>query len=758
MDINLTYDHGVYNYDILGRSYHENIDTFGFFKYKVFDFNNSLVEENFFDFSGEVRVYYEDGIDISYKQDYFSHVFSVSYNSDIGSIEVYDKELNNVLIILFTKPVTEEVIVSEKELIKESDYIPYIFVLVLIIILIIFIFFFGRLKKKIFLFFILFSFLVAGIDESLITTDLSSQFSENSLPVTYNGDLNLFQENGLNVITFDKPGAVLNVGDNKFENIVPYSDKVPSKITLDASGNIIDANFLVGRQGGSYLINGIDFYAPPGSTVIFKDGVINLDIPKGVELTSLPISSSETSIMKIKGEGVWLVDGVRLDSGEINFKGDGFYTRGAVINGIRVTSSEDTRLFFDGKKQDLVDNYVSFGEKNVYANIVKDKGNYNLDFTKTSFFAEDVAFSLNDNADYYLNIKDGKNRPVVSWDVAKLGDGQELFTLKNGGNVFSFRDDFALQALVSGGVGAPFSVTSPKIPDQFVRFNEDGSYDFLSYNKYPSVISVNNVNKDLIEKHYNIKLDGDYSKEDLLVIADILDKSTPEMLSSLKSVGVRDDIQSLLDACALPYIPEHINVRGCAGSGDVFLLRSSIPSEVLSHEMAHNLQDRYESADFQKSGESVSSLEKEWTSLAVGSNDESYDYLEAVKSKGTGKPLIDTSLVSWAEGSETPTQLLETKYSQENPRLKFDKNVDLGDPAYGFARPYGAVNWNEDISTMVESVKFPESSNLQPYICEKSPYYSKGQIYVKKIDLLYKNKFITQEDYNNLYASCSNFY
>jgi len=57
------------------------------------------------------------------------------------------------------------------------------------------------------------------------------------------------------VISIGGDGGDLKIGDNEFKNIVPRDDG-KSTFTLDAKGDLVEADFKIGDQGGDYNIKG----------------------------------------------------------------------------------------------------------------------------------------------------------------------------------------------------------------------------------------------------------------------------------------------------------------------------------------------------------------------------------------------------------------------------------------------------------------------------------------------------------------------
>jgi len=726
LDINISYDHGKYNYEILGLNYYESFENLGSYVYQSFDVNNDSLEVDTFDFDREIRFYYEDGTDEVFLMDYYSKVLSFRYYNNLERLEIYDDNLNRILDIDLIEEVSsiEQPEVEAVETVRERDYLLYFLIFILFLIIVLFIYLFRRLGKKVFFFIILFCYLVSGIEELV---DISNNFNGiESESITYSGDLSVIKSGSNRIVKFEE-GSVLNVKGQSFEGIVPYSKKTSSSLTLDSKGEIIKADFLVGNSGGNYNINGVSFYAPPGSTVKFDKGVVTMNVLSGSELKELPLSKNGPD-MRIKGENIKLDEDHTLSKGEISVKKDGFYVKDAVINEAHVYSENEIKLFLDGDSHGVDNSYVSLGKNKVFTNIAMGKGDFHLDFSQNSFFKGDVSFDFNDKETYSLKMEDLDPIPLVSLN-SKMGGNVELFTLKNGPNKFIVNSDQKVMLNVGHdkSKGANFGLDMKTAYGIGSIYFDGNGLSQMPYIDTKPRIFVNEVTKELFQKKYGIGLEGDYSDEDLALLSEKLDLSTLEMRRNVKGIVVYDDMDSLKEACK-----SKIALIGCAGDEKIFLLRRMIGTNTLDHEFGHLLhgyhQEKAKEFELIKtlnpllwfSEKEYPNLEDEWRSVAFGGT--KYGYLGDAKLK-------DAS-------SFVPISMTGTPYL----------------PAKGFCRDYGTKSWEEDISTMLECVKGSSDRNFNDYVCKSGKNYDLR--YAKKVDLLYKFKFISSTDYNRVFAGC----
>lgn len=722
-DINISYDKGVYNYELLGISYHEKVNNLGFYYYKVYDINNQSVELGSFDFSGEVRVYYEDGTDDVFRKDHYSKVLSINTTKDLGNIKIYDDQLNNILDILIEKPL----LLSEFKSVDEKDNGVYLLVLGVGIIFLIIIFSIVRLRKKIFLFLILFSVLTMGVDQGTMVPSM-----ETVQEVSYE-DVSFVTQGDLRVYTFDKKGGVLNVGDRSFENIVPMPEG-HSKIIVDQMGKVVEANFKVSKEGYYTLGDVENFYVPSGSIVRYKDGVINLEAAKGSKLSQLPIALGDTT-MKIKGDGVWFSDGLRLDNGELILNNGGFFFKELVVNGVHMSSEEDIPLFLDGISHGVDDSYVSLGKQNIFANIALDKGKYSLEFTKDSFFKGDVAFDLNNRGSFSLDFQDRvEDKPLVTYNLFKTyGSPEELIKISNGGTSISILGNKQVLTKKWGDeLGEDFIFQSLKTNNYF-EF-EEGNLNFGAIKPVVKYLASSSMKKEFQDK-FGVILNGDYNEDELKKLTYIWTESTIDLSSSINEVTVYDDPKLLATDCG----NTGENTAGCAFDNQIYILRSKINSDVIDHEMAHGLQSVQMASSFEPIGldaleqsflrgdSQLSSLdiEKDWR-LAAFPETDGYGYKEDFQKGLVEKSLLADDDVTWVD---------------PNKALMSD----------GFVSPYSAKTWKEDNSEALRVVK-NNPADYSLVVCKNSKYYDKR--YENKLEVLFKYKYITKENVAKVYSFC----
>ena len=325
------------------------------------------------------------------------------------------------------------------------------------------------------------------------------------------------------VISIGGDGGDLKIGDNEFKNIVPRDDG-KSTFTLDAKGDLVEADFKVGDTG-IYSIGGTEFQAPPGSNVKFKDGIITLNPPKDSRIEFPQSLDASSADVKIIGENIKLPGEHILNSGEILVRGfNNYQVSDARIDGVDIIG-EKVPVYFDGKIHDYVTSYVSFGEDTVFANIVQDDGGYNLDFNKDSIMKGETDFYFKDKGSYSMMF-DG-NTNVAGLQV-RTKSSEELFNFENGYDRFIVKGDGTVLKSGFGLTNNPSDFTlSSNILDDDLSFTKEG-FIIGAMEEVP-------LNTDALEREHNVKIKGHVKSDALMDLERIIREINPK--------GVIDEVQ-----------------------------------------------------------------------------------------------------------------------------------------------------------------------------------------------------------------------
>jgi len=162
-------------------------------------------------------------------------------------------------------------------------------------------------------------------------------------------------EDGL--VTFAQEDANLNIKGNSFENILPSTSENPSFIKMDKAGEILNADFTTNDKGGTFLINGVSFDAPPNSRVFF-DNENGFSLADGTKINSLDESYIENGI-SIGGKNIEVLDNFILRDGNLKIDSEGYLLDSGIVTskGKFVFSDEKTgSVLFANADSDL-ENY-----------------------------------------------------------------------------------------------------------------------------------------------------------------------------------------------------------------------------------------------------------------------------------------------------------------------------------------------------------------------------------------------------------------
>ena len=286
-----------------------------------------------------------------------------------------------------------------------------------------------------------FSFVYAENDEP---TDYSSEY-DIDVSVVGNGIESEKVDYGVS-FSFGK-NSDLTIGKNKFEGIVDYGEN-SSTIDVNQMGEIVEAHLKVDSDKGTLLkFEGYpEFYAPSGSTVDFKDGVLIVElesasaslfkIPMNEKGKNIVIKGSSDIELKINEEYVTIPAGQ-----ELYYDGNYYLAKGGNI----ILNNREANFY---SKNDRVDLFFSDIDKVSY-----DESSNSAAFFDSDGFSlkngenevsGDLTFmatgkGIGDETAYY-SVSEERRLKVENWGnwenrriatVAPLGEGSEIKYNKN---------------------------------------------------------------------------------------------------------------------------------------------------------------------------------------------------------------------------------------------------------------------------------------------------------------------------------------
>lgn len=346
-----------------------------------------------------------------------------------------------------------------------------------------------------------------------------------------NLDVEFNKEEGFNQINFNEEGVLWinqNGQQTNFQDIKEQSEDTNAFIKLDEEGNIIETDFTTTAEGGSYTIGNDFINVPPNSRVLFKDGLIEINVLNSEEceygvkgcsagiqrtnfkLPSLVDASKNSNIIEVKGNGMDIVlvdieNSPLLNDGTLAFKNGQIYVpegKKATIDSIIISDggifSSDINLYFDGLKHLEGGTYVSMNsntgkliaEVESFAstkdfkviNIQPLEGNpiFNIE--------EDDFLSFKISEDSFLSFKSREDEGLIP-EVIITHNTMSSF-IENGNNNFILSGQ---RMLVGSGVNRD-DVGKRSIPMEIIAKDVDGN-DILGTKDEPQKFIISSYNQ-----------------------------------------------------------------------------------------------------------------------------------------------------------------------------------------------------------------------------------------------------------------------
>jgi hypothetical protein len=181
---------------------------------------------------------------------------------------------------------------------------------------------------------------------------------------------------GMSKLTFqqtdyDVPNGRIKIGENDFTNIAS-SKNGESYIKVDGSGNIIEANLRVVKESQEVILGEKKFMAPPGSTISYKDGNLEILLPSSNSATANSFFvkdwGNSTKDILLKGKNFVVKDeagnNILFSYGDkVHYDGKNyFFAPGDTLNyqGVSIVPRDKLIYYFDGKMHE--GNSISFGD------------------------------------------------------------------------------------------------------------------------------------------------------------------------------------------------------------------------------------------------------------------------------------------------------------------------------------------------------------------------------------------------------------
>ena len=546
----------------------------------------------------------------------------------------------------------------------------------------------------------------------------------------------LNEEGGVHLV-FKEEGARVDFNGDIFKNIIPQDVAGhPTFIDVDKEGNIVRTDFTVNEEGGTYFFGNTKIEVPPNSRVFFdkETGIIRIKSPEGSEITEIPTKKDSSlpseHITTIEGENIKLPGGNTF-SGKLNYDNkQAFVNLGdkKIINGVEIIlASEKTNIFFDGQKHK--GSYTSFGDTNLIISsngnsdtqIKFEKGNRYLTIDEEREGEDYVGMNTHQGGEIEIQNRDSQGLiPRVTTKGPFIIDEDSKHIVNIGDKVFLKK--FSLLSSYKKSLG---TTTSPI--ELFVQ-DKDGN-NLLTEN---SKIYVDNFNRIVIGpdvKEFISSSEGIDIKLSTRIKYNYPTEESIEKLTGVKLIldglpqGKKDEVLGRLRDYWKTLTPEtKDSVRDLNVLGDD-------PLEKF-------ISKRYPSMGSKKYWDFAAFAEYDG-SIYFRSNSFNFENLR----HETGHTRLfkidgEKFKADWNQISGSPY------IGDDYPKISNSESLSLG-----LCRPYGGFNYLEDVSTCIEKVVGNPEFFAELINSESNKYDVR---YKQKLDLLHKDRFISDQEYNNI--------
>ncbi len=312
--------------------------------------------------------------------------------------------------------------------------------------------------------------------------------------------------NGEATFLFYDDGGFVEIKENKFENILPATKSLnPSYIKFDVSGKIIQADLTANEKGSVFLINGINFEAPPNSRVYYDKN--------GFYLENIKVSEIEENKFietPIEGKNVNLFDELTFSYGKVIFNEDRYLVEyGSMIYDNMEISSGGGILIAKNPLMDLSNykgDWIQKTKNGLNIQSVKDDV-IELIFLEGSEIFEIDNKDLSPNVEHslFMSVSDGDKLEITKKDsllkgmpplikhkssgqkttitregesVGSLEEGQTI--IKNGRHIFKFKNGKYLSELgnlnTKNKLSISFNLDSDILKDKSINVDDENGY------------------------------------------------------------------------------------------------------------------------------------------------------------------------------------------------------------------------------------------------------------------------------------------
>ncbi len=558
-------------------------------------------------------------------------------------------------------------------------------------------------------------------------------------------------------ISFAEDDASLKLGDSSFNNIGPLYEAVDggkpvrqaSYIDIDCSGNILKADFKTNDKGGIYDLNGIGIICEPNSRVKydFEKGKLEMENAEIKSLENLVISGKAPNGVDITGENIKFKnkdDGEyshTLNKGVITAWSDESFSipptkefGGTSIDNINIVTEDEERIriLFEGNGYVPESSFIRFNgdELNIVTG-TKDSNQIEIDFNKGNKY-----FNIDDED--YVSIKQTSNSKIIIQNRNKEG----LEPLVVG---VSYQGRRAVDPLINYHAKNPFYTIENG--ENVIKYYEVDGKSELFLDKYnPDLKGLGSTPMQIVSVY---KGESSYTDEKKIIID-----------NNNKLSVVRNDItprvkNNWADHRLLEYATGvKINIEGGVSQEVITSTLSTIKEtfDYLTPEMKEAVNEIKIVEKNPIASASANMISRIVSSEADPTEETLVHEISHIRHAELKNLNLFGSLFNkeWKETMENIPQEMGYKNlpGSFEHRFNIPKKLPGSGEYYGYVADYGTANIDEDVATFTQFV-ITDPEFFKGRLLQDSKLTQYSEVYRGKLDLLYKYKFITREQYQN---------
>jgi len=607
------------------------------------------------------------------------------------------------------------------------------------------------------------------------------------------------EKSGITTYTFSGEDSAIKIGDSNYMGVQPSSENTKAVLKADKDGNILEAD-LTAKSQTTWKFNEQSVSVPEGARVTFKDGkievfgkdrdVVEVKTPQGKQRVILEqdygvggLSSTfdrKTSPLQIQDNHItgknFEIGGLRVQEGGATLNENGVLldaNSASSYNQVKITNKEPL-LFSNSENFGTSKNALFMGSSNLKAKGSDFEMEFDLGNPYAKMDAEDYfKVTMSYNSEFSLANRDSIGKiPLATTSggvairqdekfmhISGYDDKITLFSeFKKEGDVKRWTSPIEIQPLDSEGnpkdkkvlisnfkgfaivsSDAEQGVTDIKYGDLYPQLvKTDLKYNYPTRQDFEKLLSSSNGKLQLIGRteEATALLDNPRNMRNLIDFYETLPPETKNNLGTLKVYSIDEYSKIAPPNAEAFYDPKDnsVNIKAMTVPGqDLSPSVSTYDFGTFRHEFTHRGQDIY----LEKSPEGF--LAYTFSSSEYKSLMNDWESASGLRKFGG---LWTTESTSFLDQNALKQKLPDFKWKEVSEN-------EVYVPKYGYVRPYGAYNQNEDMATFTEKIASDPGFFKREGLLEGGKNYDSR--YKQKIDLLFQYGFITKAEYDSVF-------